>query len=89
MSLKISEIDEFPTPARRGGRQKSEEVLQIIENLKTGKGFKISNVGGDKAFNALQQKIRSAAKSVGIKVTISHHGDDLFFQDKATINQEK
>jgi hypothetical protein len=80
--LDIVEVDEFPAPVRKGGKRQSEEVTAIIENLKTGNGFKIANVGGDKAFNTLQQKIRSAAKKAGIKVTISHQGDDLFFQDK-------
>ncbi len=87
--VQITEVDEFRTATRGGGKRQSEEVTQIIENLKTGKSFKIANVGGDKKFQALQQKIRSAAKKANITVTISHHDDDLYFQDKAVYLAEK
>jgi hypothetical protein len=87
--VQITQVEEFPTATRGGGKRQSEEVTQIIANLLTGKSFKIADVGGDKKFQALQQKIRSAANKAGIRVTISHHGDDLFFQDKDVYLAEK
>ena len=72
MTLEIKEVDTFPKSTRSG--RVSEELQQIINSLmessKTGKTFVISNVEFGKKFNSLQQRIRTQAKKMDLKVMI-------------------
>ena len=72
MTLEIKETDIFPKSTRSG--RTSEELKQIISSLiesnSTGKTFIISNVEAGKKFNSLQQRIRTQAKKLGLKVMI-------------------
>jgi hypothetical protein len=72
MALEIKEVDVFPKSTRSG--RISEELQQIINSLtessKSGKTFVISNVEQGKKFNSLQQRIRTQAKKMDIKVMI-------------------
>lgn len=72
MAFEIKEVDVFPKSTRSG--RTSEELQQIISSLtessKSGKTFVISNVEQGKKFNSLQQRIRTQAKKMDLKVMI-------------------
>jgi hypothetical protein len=72
MSIEIKEADTFPKSTRSG--RTSEELKRIIESLiesnESGKTFVIDNVEAGKKFNSLQQRIRTQAKKLDIKVMI-------------------
>lgn len=72
MALEITSVDSFPQITRTG--RTSAELQQIVDSLiessKTGKTFMISNVEQGKKFNSLQQRIRTQAKKLDLKVMI-------------------
>ncbi len=88
--MKIVEVKEdLPGIKRNGGRGQSEEVKDLIAKLKTGKVFKIDGVEAGNVYNALQQRIRSAAGTVkhangsrALKAQIRYIQDtqELYFQ---------
>lgn len=67
--LEIKETNELP-PVRRGGGRASEDRKKIIAALQSDKVAMIENIEVGKKYNAIQQRIRTAAESLGIKVTI-------------------
>lgn len=72
MALEITSVDTFPQITRTG--RTSAELQQIVDSLmessKTGKTFVIANVEEGKKFNSLQQRIRTQAKKLELKVMI-------------------
>lgn len=92
MTLEIKEASTFPKSTRSG--RVSEELNQIINSLMestvSGKTFVISNVEEGKKFNSLQQRIRTQAKKMDIKVMI--HFDkstsDLYYKASSPEKQE-
>lgn len=72
MALEITSVDSFPQITRTG--RTSAELQQIVDSLiessKTGKTFMIANVEQGKKFNSLQQRIRTQAKKLDLKVMI-------------------
>lgn len=81
----IEKADELP-PLRRGGAKSSPMRNAFIEALQSLDINVIENVGANKEYNALQQRIRTAASSIGMKVTIRQKQTDdpekvsLYFQ---------
>lgn len=69
MALVTKTADSLPTIARRGGRN-SEEKRMLQENLQSGQVHFIEGVHTPNEFNALQQRIRTAANDLGMKATI-------------------
>jgi hypothetical protein len=83
--LNIETTDQLP-PVRRGGGRPSEERKQIQDALISGDIQVVKDVEAGNKYNALQQRIRQAAQSMGLKVKIVYrkHEDnlevgDLFF----------
>lgn len=83
--LDIETTDNLP-PVRRGSARPSEERKQIQDALKSGEVNIVKNVEAGNKYNALQQRIRQAALSIGMKVKIVYrkHEDntdlgDLYF----------
>lgn len=72
MTLQITSVDSFPQITRTG--RTSAELQQIVDSLiessKSGKTFMIANVEQGKKFNSLQQRIRTQAKKLDLKVMI-------------------
>lgn len=81
----IEKADELP-PLRRGGGRHNPLRDAFVEALKSLDINVIENVGTHKEYNALQQRIRTAASAIGMKVTIRQkpiEGTDsvsLYFQ---------
>lgn len=69
MALIIEEADRLPAVTRNSGRV-SEERLALQNALRTGKPSRIPGITGKDEFNALQQRIRTAGQSIGLKVSI-------------------
>lgn len=80
--LDIETTDALP-PVRRGGGRPSEERVQIQNALNTFETQVIRNVEAGNKYNALQQRIRQAAESMGLKVKIvfRKHEDNLEIGD--------
>lgn len=74
--LELKVVSEMPLTKRSGGGRRSEEREQIIEALRSGNISVVENVESQKAFNALQQRIRTAGEKIGVKVTIRFHKHD-------------
>lgn len=68
-NIKISKVDSLP-PVRRGGGRRSPERDMLVEKIQTKEPMKISDVEAGNPYNALQQKIRSAAKAANLKVNV-------------------
>jgi len=96
--LNIETTDSLP-PIRRGGGRPSEERKQIQDALQTGNIQVVKNVEAGNKYNALQQRIRQAALSMGLKVKIVYHkyednpeAGDLYFHgfsaEEFSINEE-
>ena len=82
--LEIKKTDELP-PVRRSGGRTSAEREQIKAALQTFEPVVIENVAVGKPYNALQQRIRQAAASIGVKVYIRQtkkddNLSDLYFE---------
>lgn len=77
----------LPPIARGGGKKVTEEHLAIQKALETGKPQRIDGVETRDQHNALQQKIRSVAKSHNIPVTVRYSSDEqaTYFQDKRVL----
>lgn len=101
MAILIDDVDQLPAVTRNSGRN-SEESLAIQEHLRSGKVGKISDVTGKNTFNSLQQRVRAAAKKIGVKVVIRSvktgetevDGEptpifDLYFVDSSTVDEEE
>lgn len=80
--LNIETTDSLP-PVRRGGGRPSEERVQIQNALKTLETQVVRDVEVGNKYNALQQRIRQAAQSMGLKVKIvfRKHEDDMTLGD--------
>lgn len=83
--LNIETTDSLPA-VRRGGGRPSEERKQIQAALSTLEAQVVKNVEAGNKYNALQQRIRQTAQSMGLKVRIVYrkHDDnpeigDLYF----------
>lgn len=83
--LNIETTDSLP-PVRRGGGRPSEERKQIQDALQSGAIQVVKDIEAGNKYNALQQRIRQAAQSMGLKVKIVYrkHEDnndigDLYF----------
>jgi hypothetical protein len=83
--LNIETTDALPA-VRRGGGRPSAERKQIQDALATLETQVVRDVESGNKYNALQQRIRQAAQSMGLKVKIVYrkHEDnlevgDLFF----------
>jgi hypothetical protein len=76
--LNIETTDQLP-PVRRGGGRPSEERKQIQDALNSGEIQVVKDVEAGNKYNALQQRIRQAAQSMGLKVKIVYrkHEDNL------------
>jgi hypothetical protein len=76
--LNIETTDQLP-PVRRGGGRPSEERKQIQDALISGDIQVVKDVEAGNKYNALQQRIRQAAQSMGLKVKIVYrkHEDNL------------
>jgi hypothetical protein len=76
--LNIETTDQLP-PVRRGGGRPSEERKQIQDALVSGEIQVVKDVEAGNKYNALQQRIRQAAQSMGLKVKIVYrkHEDNL------------
>jgi hypothetical protein len=84
--LNIEKTDQLP-PVRRGSSRPSEERKQIQDALRNGEVNIVRDVESGNKYNALQQRIRQTASSIGLKVKIVYrrHEDnkeigDLYFQ---------
>jgi hypothetical protein len=72
--LEIEDAKEIPS-ARRSVAKYDEEKRQISESLKSGTPKVIKNVSKtDNEYRNLQQRIRTVAASLGIKVTVIYQG---------------
>jgi len=82
--MDIKDVKELPPLVRGGGKRASEETRQIQELLKTCKPKAIENVEEGKHYNSLSQRIRTAAKNLGMAVEIRYRKDEqtLYFQGK-------
>lgn len=80
--LNIETTDSLP-PVRRGGGRPSAERKQIQDALNTFDTQIIKDVEAGNKYNALQQRIRQAAQSMGLKVKIvfRKHEDNLNLGD--------
>jgi hypothetical protein len=76
--LNIETTDQLP-PVRRGGGRPSEERKQIQDALVSGEIQVVKDVEAGNKYNALQQRIRQAAQSMGLKVKIVYrkHEENL------------
>ena len=76
--LNIETTDQLP-PVRRGGGRPSQERKQIQDALVSGEIQVVKDVEAGNKYNALQQRIRQAAQSMGLKVKIVYrkHEDNL------------
>jgi hypothetical protein len=94
-TFNIKAVDSFPEITRTG--RTSEELKMIINSLemssKTGTVFSIEAVEAGKKFNSLQQRIRSQAKKLNLRVTIhfDSNANTLFFKasSEAKVPSEK
>jgi hypothetical protein len=79
----------LPPLVRGGARKNQEQLKEVLAALKSQEPYSIPGIDDDKSYNALQQRIRQLAKSVGIKVTIRHHKEDqkLYFQGKGLLEE--
>lgn len=80
MTLELHTLDTLPPLVRGGSREMSEEALQLQEVLLTGQPVYIAGIEDDRAYNALQQRVRGAARRAGVKVTIRRSEGTLAFQ---------
>lgn len=82
--MQIKDVKELPPLVRGGGKKASEETRQIQDLLKTFKPKAIEGIAEGKEYNALSQRIRTAAKALGIAVEIRYRRDEqtLYFQGK-------
>ena len=80
--LDIETADTMPA-VRRSAARPSEERKQIQSALQTGTVQVIKNVEAGNKYNALQQRIRQAAQSMGLKVKIvnNRHDNDATIGD--------
>ena len=80
--LNIETTDSLP-PVRRGGHRPSAERKQIQDALATLETQVIKDIEAGNKYNALQQRIRQAAQSMGLKVKIVYrkHEDNLEIGD--------
>lgn len=76
--LNIETTETLP-PVRRGGGRPSAERKQIQDALATLETQVVRDVQSGNKYNALQQRIRQAAQSMGLKVKIvfRKHEDNL------------
>ena len=76
--LNIETTYQLP-PVRRGGGRPSQERKQIQDALVSGEIHVVKDVEAGNKYNALQQRIRQAAQSMGLKVKIVYrkHEDNL------------
>jgi len=91
---KFKVVDELP-PLRRGGARHNPLRDGIIEQLKTEDIVMVENVGDEKAYNSMQQRIRTAAASIDMAVTIRQQPNpkvedhvDLYFQGATKVEEE-
>ena len=83
-SFNIKAVDSFPEITRTG--RTSEELKMIINSLmesgKSNQVFSIEGIEAGKKFNSLQQRIRSQAKKLNLRVTIHFDSNTstLFFK---------
>ena len=82
--MNITDVTELPALVRGGGKKASEETLQLQTLLKTCTPKAIGDVEEGKAFNSLSQRIRTAAKTIGMTVEIRYRREEqtLYFQGK-------
>ena len=80
--LNIEPTETLP-PVRRGGGRPSAERKQIQDALSTLETQVVRDVASGDKYNALQQRIRQAAQSMGLKVKIvfRKHEDNLDIGD--------
>ena len=91
MSVFTSEIvDSFPRLVRGASSRNSEEREEIRAMLGDGLKHKVSSIDDEKTYNALQQRIRGVAKSMGIGVTVQRGKDEgvLYLQGETIISEE-
>lgn len=80
----IEKVDSFPEIARAG--RTSEELQSIVNALKScsdnGERYCISGITKGNAYNSMQQRIRTQAKKMGLKLTIRFDADaeKLYFK---------
>lgn len=100
MAVLIEDATSLPPVTRNSGRV-SEEQVAFQTHLQSGKVGKISDVTGKNTFNSLQQRIRAAAKKIGVKVVIrsTKTGEtvvdgetvpvyDVYFVDASNVNED-
>lgn len=82
--INIKETQEFPATTRTG--RVSAELQQIIDCLlnsaNSDKSFVIEGVTAGNSYNSMQQRIRTQAKKLGLRVKITHDktNNELFFK---------
>lgn len=76
MPLKVTQVDSVP-PLVRGGAAKNSEENQQIQNLLNMKNVhhKVEDIDDKKTYQSLQQRIRTQAKKLGVKVSIQWKED--------------
>lgn len=88
----IEKVESFPEITRSG--RVSEELKMIIdcltESAKNGERFCISGIEEGNAFNSMQQRIRTQAKKLNLKVTIRFDRSDnkLYFKASSMGNMK-
>lgn len=86
MSIEIDVVDSMPAVRRQGSGRVSEDSLRLREAVASMKVNVIRNVEYKTDYNALQQRIRQAAKAAGLAVRVVISRDeqtgfgDVFFE---------
>ena len=84
-AFNIKPVDSFPKITRS---RASEELIAIIDTLKEsatqGQIFSIENVEAGNQYNSMQQRIRTQAKKLGLKVMITFDKENSVLYYKAT-----
>lgn len=90
--ISIKETQEFPATTRTG--RVSAELQQIIDCLldsaNSDKSFVIEGVSAGNSYNSMQQRIRTQAKKLNLRVKITHDktNNELFFKAISEVSEE-
>lgn len=77
--LNITKVDNFPE-LTRSGRVSGELqgiINALLDSANLGDRFALSGIEPGKAYNSMQQRIRSQAKKLNLKIVIRYDADDL------------
>ena len=93
-NLKFTTLKELPPTARGGHRTISAESLALQQKLETKKPVQIDGEFSKDEINSITQRLRTAAKRVGLDVRIRTRDGSISFQgyvkeEEAAINDQK